>query len=216
MPTTFNGFIATIKLSEVKHALLKALWDSSSSFPREWVTSSALLKLSQQKYFDRRLRELRDSEGLDLETKHINGEHCWRLASDKIGKQINRTYLTEAQKTKLFSSANNKCAICGKQTKAGVRGLQADHKIPLTRGGREDLSNWQPICNECNVAKRRMCQACELACINCSWAFPENAGRKILLTIPKTISLSPKISKLSDEDLTDALLKVLNDKTKQE
>jgi len=204
----FENFISHLKLSEVKLTLIKKLWNSGTSFPREWVKSSELLTLTNQKYFDRRLRELRDSGGLDLETKHINGEHCWRLNSNKISKIINRTYLTATQKKELFESSNYSCSICGKISDAGVRGLQADHKIPLSRGGSEALTNWQAMCNECNVAKRKVCQDCTLKCEECSWAFPEQGGRKILISIPKNIGNSV-IKNLTDKELEQKLLRLL-------
>lgn len=197
----FNAFISHLKLSEVKLKLIKKLWESGDQFPRNWVTSSSLLQLTNQKYFDRRLRELRDSGGLDLETKHINGEHCWRLNSATISQQINRTYLTNSQKKELFESTKYSCSVCKKISEAGVRGLQADHKVPLSRGGSESLSNWQPMCNECNVAKRRICQDCTLDCKLCSWAYPELTGRKIFLKLPNDLSSNPKINSLNDSEL---------------
>lgn len=215
MSAAFDKFIANIKLSDVKLLLLKKLWDSGNSYPRNWVPSSTLLKLSQQKYFDRRLRELRDAGGVDIETQYINGEHCWRLNSATIKQQINRTYLTNTQKQKLFDDAKNCCAVCGKTTEAGVRGLQADHKIPLTKGGGEEISNWQALCNECNVAKRRMCQDCELECVKCSWAFPEKTGKKLLLTIPVSLTKAPNIANLSDAEVTKLVISYLENYAKQ-
>jgi 5-methylcytosine-specific restriction endonuclease McrA len=203
MRNQFDTFISHLKLSEVKLTLLKKLWNSGSEFPRDWVKSSELLTLTNQKYFDRRLRELRDSGGLDLETKHINGEHCWRLNSDKISQIINRTYLTAAQKKELFDRASNSCAICGKFSLAGVRGLQADHKVPLSRGGSEALNNWQPICNECNVAKRRICQNCTLNCEECSWAYPDLESKKIVLKIPKDLVEKSNFSKFTEKQWED-------------
>lgn len=205
----FNGFTKHLKLSDVKELLLQKLWNSGSSFPRNWVKSSDLLKLTNQKYFDRRLRELRDSGGLDLETKVIDGEHCWRLASLKIATAVNRTYLSATQKQSLFQRSGFRCAICGKETKAGVRGLQADHKIPLSRGGSEALSNWQPICNECNVAKRRLCQDCTLDCQSCSWAFPERGGRKILVTLSSRVHEHHALKHLDDHRLAEWILRAV-------
>lgn len=216
MTSAFNKFINNIKLSDVKALLLKKLWDSGTSFPRNWVPSSTLLDLSKQKYFDRRLRELRDAGGIDIETQYIDGEHCWRLSSATIRQQINRTYLTNSQKKKLFQDANSCCAVCGKITEAGVRGLQADHKIPLTKGGGEEISNWQALCNECNVAKRRMCQDCDLVCVKCSWAYPENTGKKLLLTLPTSLTKDQRIANLSDDEITKLVISTLKNYAKQE
>lgn len=179
---TFDDYtsqLAAKKLSEVKAKILRKLWESGNDFPRNWVSSSSLLEITQQKYFDRRTRELRDELGCDIETKHIYGEHHYRLNSPEVKNSNPRQYLTEAEKRRLFDNANYTCAICGKKTESGVRGLQADHKVPLIRGGTKDIDNWQAVCNDCNVSKRRACQNCEEDCQTCSWAFPNILGISI-------------------------------------
>lgn len=93
-------------LSEVKIKILKTLWDSGSGFPKGWVRSSLLLEITQQKYFDRRTRELRDQSGLDIETKYLDGEHQYRLVSDTVKVSNPRLYLSESKKTALFQKEN--------------------------------------------------------------------------------------------------------------
>lgn len=178
------------KLSSVKLQILKRLWSSDSdAFPKPWVSSAELLTLTNQKYFDRRTRELRDQLGCELETSYREefSGHAWRLASASLASPQNRDYLSQAQKLKLFDSYDYHCATCGRQTDAGVRGLQADHKIPLSRGGSNDMSNWQPMCNNCNVGKRRACEGCQFDCEVCSWAFPEKVGIKTMIDINQKI-----------------------------
>ncbi|WP_257275702.1 MULTISPECIES: HNH endonuclease [unclassified Endozoicomonas] len=130
------------KLSNVKQTILKRLWGQDSNpFPKPWVSSAELLELTSQKYFDRRTRELRDALGCDLESAYqeeFEG-HAWRFRSDTLTAPQARKYLTKAQKDRLFTEAENTCATCATQTEAGVRGLQADHKVPLSRGGTNDL-----------------------------------------------------------------------------
>lgn len=193
-----NDYIANIKLSEVKLLLLTTMWGKGDVFPTPWVTSSTLLNLSKQKYFDRRLRELRDADGLDIETTFVDGEHCWRIRSTKINPSNPRAYLTQTHKTALFKKASNCCAVCGKSMKAGTRGLQADHKIPLQRGGSNSDGNWQALCNECNVAKRGTCADCQDDCIPCPWAFPEIVGFNFLLKLPADL-----VKQLRDKGITN-------------
>ena len=186
----FSEYIESLptkrKLSEVKFKILKRLWaNETDPFPKPWVSSEELLQLTGQKYFDRRTRELRSQLGCDLESSYIsdyNG-HAWRLNSMNLSIPQDREYLTQTQKQHLFESYNFTCAICGLTTSAGVRGLQADHKIPLSRLGSNDISNWQPLCNNCNVGKRRACEGCFLDCLSCSWAFPEKVGVKTMINI---------------------------------
>lgn len=174
------------KLSDVKIRILKKLWGrDSDQFPKPWVSSVALLKLTDQKYFDRRARELRDQLGCDIESAHREefGGHGWRLVSAKLAPPQDREYLSQSQKLILFRASDYHCATCGLQVAAGVRGLQADHKVPLSRGGTNDLANWQPMCNNCNVGKRRACEGCKIDCKTCSWAYPETAGVPTLVSI---------------------------------
>jgi hypothetical protein len=181
-PTTFEDFLTLLPSapSKVQRALLERLWREGEGFPRGWVTSAELLQLSGQKYFDRRLRELRDETGLDIEAGRDGlGAYAWRLNSVNLQIANPRTYLSDAVKRALFERHKGRCAVCGQQVEAGLRGLQADHKVPLTRGGGEEPSNWQPLCVECNVGKRRACAGCILACGTCPWAFPERSGHRL-------------------------------------
>lgn len=174
------------KLSEVKEKILRRLWGKESDpFPKPWVSSKELLALTDQKYFDRRARELRDQLGCDLESMYIEAlaDHAWRINSPNLNAVQDRNYLTQSQKTRLFEAYSFVCSTCGKQVPPGVRGLQADHKVPLSRGGGNEITNWQPMCNNCNVGKRRACEGCTLDCNTCSWAFPEKCGIPIMLSI---------------------------------
>ena len=175
------------KLSAVKDLMLRTLWEAGDTFPRPWVSSDKLLELSQQKYFDRRLRECRDRLGCDLETAPVDGRHAWRLASATLTEAVDRSYLSASQKRKLFQDHNNTCALCGTQIQAGVRGLQADHKVPLSRGGSNDLENWQPVCHDCNVGKRAACKGCGDECPKCAWAYPERTGIRLTVSVDSEI-----------------------------
>lgn len=210
---SFDAFLqskVSQRLSPVKIKILSALWSNGNSFPREWVSSSHLLALTNQKYFDRRTRELRDELGLDIETKHINGEHHYRLVSDTMNASNPRSYLTESQKKALFVSQKHTCQICGKFAEAGLRGLQADHKMPLIKGGTHDADNWQSICVECNVAKRRACQGCDYDCLTCVWAFPENAGMPLTLRLSREVFDKVQTKLESDKDwILNAIIREL-------
>lgn len=177
------------KISDVKEQIIRRLWGSESGgFPKSWVSSAELLELTGQKYFDRRTRELRDQLGCDIESAYIEAfsGHAWRINSPELADAQDREYLTQGQKTKLFQDHAFTCATCGVKLQAGVRGLQADHKVPLSRGGGNALANWQPMCNNCNVGKRRACEGCSLNCATCSWAFPETHGVRVMFSINET------------------------------
>lgn len=204
------------KLSEVKKLILKALWEAGDdSFPRSWVGSAQLLQMTGQKYFDRRIRELRDEVGCAIETGNFQGDSAYRLLSDTLGVAVDRTYLTAAQKKKLFERANYTCAACGCYIPPGQKGLEADHKIPLSRGGGSELSNWQPLCISCNVAKRRSCQDCEETCSACAWSFPEQFGQLTLVRLPQDLvkrlgGIAKEQNKHSQDVIIDAVKRYLS------
>lgn len=170
-------------LSQVKQTILHELWGDGSSFPGHWIKSQHLLNLTGQKYFDRRIRELRNEVGCDIETGNVEGSPVYRLKSTELSTPYNRSYLGKTRKAHLFDTHDHRCAVCGQQFSKLTKGLEADHKVPLIRGGSADLENWQPLCVACNINKRRSCQGCQLKCENCAWAFPEKFGGRLLLKL---------------------------------
>lgn len=59
---------------------------------------------------------------------------------------------TAAEFKALCASAAWKCLRCGMPH--DVRLLTADHIVPLSKGGADDISNIQPLCRNCNSHKR--------------------------------------------------------------
>ena len=162
-------------LSAVKKLILLKLKDKT------WVSSSDLLEATKQKYFDRRIRELRDEMGYDIETNYINGEAHYRLKSDERKPLKIRSYLNQAQKRQLLSRSS-RCALCGKDFSDNKPVI--DHRVPLIRSELEReliLEDFQVICRECNNQKRSQCRACEFDCQKCYLAFPEQYPKGAIL-----------------------------------
>ena len=202
---------APFSTSKVKLKILRALWEASGDFPRAWVKSSALLKLTGQKYFDRRIRELRDETGCDIETGVTDGKPAYRLCSTSLKKVQDRSYLATSQKKGLFDKFSYRCAVCGKQFNKGEKGLEADHRIPLLRGGGAEIENWQPLCVSCNVSKRRSCQGCEEECKKCGWAYPEKFGELITIRAPKeTLDKIREVARRKGIHSQDFILEAVN------
>lgn len=174
-------------MSAVKVKILRSLWADGAQ-PARWVRSSVLLAETGQKYFDRRIRELRDELGCDIESGWDGGEAAYRLNSRELSVGNPRGYLTNLEKRRLFAVAGFTCGVCGRVFLPQERGLQADHRVPLIRGGGHDVSNWQALCVECNVGKRRACQGCQLVCSTCPWAFPERADTGRPVRIPQALA----------------------------
>jgi 5-methylcytosine-specific restriction endonuclease McrA len=64
----------------------------------------------------------------------------------RAANNASRGSFTAREFEELCARYGNKCLSCG------VTGivLEADHCIPLTRGGSDDISNIQPLCGTCN------------------------------------------------------------------
>ena len=58
---------------------------------------------------------------------------------------------TAAQFRALVAEHDGRCAYCGEE-----RPLGADHRIPLARGGTNDITNILPACRSCNCRKGKM------------------------------------------------------------
>jgi len=211
---TFEQYLESlgVRVSNVKRLILQLLWDSSEAFPKGWVSSSQLLEATQQKYFDRRIRELRDEVGCAIETGNTADGAAYRLVSSTVQPANPRGYLTQTQKRALFQRDGYCCQICGKTVDPGARGLQADHRVPLIRGCTHEMDNWQSLCNECNVAKRRACERCTDDCGSCSWAFPGETGQLILVRLPLAMSQALKrLGITTPRDIELRLLQSLED-----
>ena len=65
----------------------------------------------------------------------------------------NRKFSDYEKKT-VYAKANGECAICGKPVK--FKRMTVDHKIPISKGGTNDLSNLQLAHLTCNRAKADM------------------------------------------------------------
>lgn len=183
-----NYFLLLPKIGETKKNIISILWGCDSpSFPKEWVDSNHLLQQVGFKNFDRRIRELKSNIGCDIESRNSQGCHQYRLKSPNILKSNTRKNVTKTQKNQLFKENKYKCNVCSKICPSGSVGLQADHKVPLSRGGENNITNYQPLCNHCNAIKRSACAGCLEDCQNCHWAFPEKTGRHEIFRISPNI-----------------------------
>ncbi|MBW4659523.1 MAG: HNH endonuclease [Drouetiella hepatica Uher 2000/2452] len=164
--------------------LLEELWPAGHGIPGPRVKEDELreainrFRIHQhlgtkpyKPYVDvfRRLRELQGEEGI---TGIGREGKTYQLVSLSLSeKRVPRIKLSDLDWLRTLDTYQRRCPVCNR-SEPKVR-FQQDHKIPRTRGGGNELSNWQPLCDECNNFKSTSCRGCQLECEICSWAFPE-------------------------------------------
>ncbi|MBN1618330.1 HNH endonuclease [Candidatus Dojkabacteria bacterium] len=155
------------KLSRVKKRILELLWKM------EWVDGADIFQVVQQTYYDRRIRELRES-GWQIETW---GKKYRLISQKKLSGKV-RTYPSAKQKQAVLERDKGICQICH----VSDIHMQFDHKVPLERQGLTEVENLQLLCRTCNVGKRGICRHCIIStCDECPYAFPELYGNRFIV-----------------------------------
>ena len=166
-----------------KSIILKMLRDG------QWVLGDDILAAVKQSYYDRRIRELRDEDGWEIETgwlENVQGKKrpAYRLKSHKRRKGIKRPGTSTEDRAFVLKRDNYTCQLCGADLHDGENNPQIDHKVPLLRDGPSEVENYQAICSNCNVVKRGICKKCTLpTCDNCYLAYPEKGANNLLVSL---------------------------------
>ena len=78
----------------------------------------------------------------------------------KVGKPVSkrrRTHIPRGIRHEVFKRDGYRCVECGASKNDGAT-LHVDHKIPVSKGGTDELSNLQTLCSECNLNKSDVIQ----------------------------------------------------------
>jgi ATP adenylyltransferase len=92
------------------------------------------------------VEELADlcSEKLDIAWAR-HGERIFAL------RNLTRSYVPGSVRYEVLKRAKFRCELCGCSSE--VRSLDVDHIVPVSRGGRNDPTNYQALCSTCNQNK---------------------------------------------------------------
>lgn len=73
----------------------------------------------------------------------------------KENKKTNkRQHINKSTRYFILKQAGFKCQCCGKKpAKENEIELHIDHIIPKSKGGKDDITNYQVLCNKCNISK---------------------------------------------------------------
>jgi 5-methylcytosine-specific restriction endonuclease McrA len=80
------------------------------------------------------------------EYKARRGRRIWQH------RKISAGYVSGTLHYEVLKRARFRCELCG--VSADVRALEADHIVPRSRHGVDDLDNLQALCYRCNASKR--------------------------------------------------------------
>ena len=161
------------KLSKAKQTILDILWSM------EFVEGAEIFKAVKQTYYDRRIRELRES-GWQIQTFGTK----YRLISHEKLVGNERKYPSAKQKRQVLERDKGICQICG----MADAHIQFDHKVPQERLGKTEVANLQLLCRTCNVEKRGVCKRCTLTtCEGCPYAYPEQFGSRFVVMLDKSL-----------------------------
>ncbi len=170
------GFVTKSNANrQIYRIILETLWPKGHGIPGPVIDREEIRKaISEAKgkdYHDpfRRLRELQGDEGF---LGIIKSGQKYQLVHLNISpKKQPRTSLSDTNWKKVLEKYGNVCAACG--CAPDENGLQQDHKVPRARGGTDAITNWQPLCDSCNIDKSVACRGCKKDCTQCGWAYPE-------------------------------------------
>ncbi|MFN3531502.1 MAG: HNH endonuclease [Candidatus Brocadia sp.] len=114
----------------------------------EWIHNQKFREITGANDVPRTIRSLRQ-EGWQVETRG-DGYHRL-LTKEKLSpKGIRKTV---SLKVRFLVLQGGICNICGGTVKGGKK-LVVDHIVPVDWGGTSELSNLQPLCEECNAGKQ--------------------------------------------------------------
>lgn len=71
--------------------------------------------------------------------------------SKKIFAEIERSKMSSSLRVRVLERDNYRCRICG--ASSDIVELEVDHIIPVSKGGKTELSNLQTLCRDCNRGK---------------------------------------------------------------
>lgn len=66
--------------------------------------------------------------------------------------QIERSKMSAALRYQVLTRDGHRCVICGATAQDGVK-LHVDHIVPVSKGGKTELSNLRTLCDRCNLGK---------------------------------------------------------------
>ena len=118
--------------------------EKSIAATRKWQANNREHSLAYKKEYNAAHREERNTYLMEWVKKYPLKWYIHTLNRKlrKVGK------IALEEWTALCEKFNHQCVSCGKKSK-----LTMDHIVPLSKGGRHEIKNIQPLCKSCNSVK---------------------------------------------------------------
>lgn len=115
----------------------------SISVRLRYVSKKGKVDVSKNENFDYiALNRILDS----VSTKRVDRQTYERLATAE------RAMLSDSMRYDVLRRDGFRCVLCGMSAKDGAL-LHVDHIIPVSKGGKTEISNLRTLCEKCNVGK---------------------------------------------------------------
>lgn len=123
-----------------------------SEYKKRWAAESEeSVSDSRRKHYESNRDEViaRSKKWAENNPEKVRQAKTNNRRKRRAAKNAGRGSFTAKEFAELCESYGNKCLACGD----GEAALEADHIVPLTKGGSDDIGNIQPLCGSCNRKK---------------------------------------------------------------
>lgn len=111
------------------------------------------------------------AEGLQGNRKYVLYKKDHDTLFNPNAKAV-RTQISNTDRIIVLNRQNGRCNFCGSILKSSKDmsahtfakdrvSMEFDHRIPVDRGGKSCIDNYQALCHYCNKCKRQMCFICK-------------------------------------------------------
>jgi len=123
-----------------------------SEYKKSWTANySQRVASLKHDHYERNRQEVisRSKKWAEENADKVRAAKANNRRKRRAAKNASGGHFTVQEFDALCSAYGYACVCCG----ATDRELEADHVVPLTRGGSDDIGNIQPLCGECNRRK---------------------------------------------------------------
>jgi 5-methylcytosine-specific restriction endonuclease McrA len=123
-----------------------------SEYKKKWAAENKdSVAASKHAYYEREREEVlaRSKKWAEDNPDKVRSAKANNRRKRRAARHASSGSFTAEEFRALCEAYGNRCLACG-DTEAA---LEADHVVPLTRGGSDDIGNIQPLCGPCNRKK---------------------------------------------------------------